>query len=95
MSALHRTPAWKALTRKARPILRAQLPLPCVNRCRLGGIVTPGQQFDVAHLPGHEGLIGLEHVGAAHTACNRSDGGRHGAALTNGRRRESNGLRAW
>lgn len=95
MSALHRTPEWKALTRRARPLLRAQLPLPCVNRCKRGGIVMPGEQFDVGHLPGHEGMIGLQHVGPAHPGCNRSDGGKVGAAIVNGRRRAENGLRPW
>lgn len=93
MTDYHRTPEWKAFTRQVRPMIQASLPAPCVNRCKKGGIVAPGDRWDVAHLPGHDaylrrGDLSINHVGPAHSSCNRSDGGRVGAALTNKSRLE-------
>jgi len=73
---------------KARPILQAQINaggLPCVNRCRMGGVVFPGQKWDVGHIIGlaQGGTNAYSNLGASHSHCNRSDGGREGARKTN------------
>ena len=83
MSAHHRTPAWQKFTAMARPIIRASLPAACVQpRCQMGGVVEVGDRFDVAHLiaPEDGGTDTLDNVGPAHARCNRSDGGKAGAA---------------
>ena len=46
--------------------------------CRCGGWIVPGQPWDLDHNEDRTGYLG-----AAHRACNRSVGGRHGAAVTN------------
>lgn len=81
MTEHHRTPEWRRITRIMRPLIRAQLPLPCVNRCVLGGVVEPGQPFDVAHVVDvdHGGDDSMDNLGPAHVRCNRSDGGKAGA----------------
>jgi len=97
MSAHHRTPAWQKFTRYARPIITASLPAPCVNRCQLGGIVEPGQRFDVAHIiaPEHGGTDTLDNVGPAHARCNRSDGGKAGRTKQLAAKRTEQRLPKW
>lgn len=89
MTAHHRTAAWAKTTRKARPIIKASLPARCVNRCRRGGYVYPDQRFDVAHIIDAHlgGTDDLWNLGPAHPGCNRSDGGRAGARISNSRRK--------
>lgn len=82
MTAHHRTPAWQRFTARVRPIIRASLPAPCVNRCHYGGIVHEGERFDVAHIvpPEYGGEDTIDNVGPAHPKCNRSEGGARGRA---------------
>jgi hypothetical protein len=99
----HRDPLY---LRNAR-IVRAQvrrawahgLDLRC-NRC--GRPIEPATRFDVGHLDpdgGHE----PSNLAAEHVRCNRSEGGRRGAAIANGkakrpavtRRSSSEGLAPW
>lgn len=89
MSVQHKRANWAKYSARYRPSVAACLPSPCVNRCYLGGIVYPGQPFDVGHIVGLDagGSNERSNVGAAHVKCNRSDGGKIGAAITNGRRR--------
>lgn len=102
MSKNHHRSGVAAKLRKWRPQVAATLPAPCVNRCQLDGIVRPGQVWDVAHLPGRDAyLMQAGHpvtrndVGAAHAKCNRSDGGKIGAAITNSKRLVESRRRAW
>jgi hypothetical protein len=98
MSEHHRTPDWKKTTAIMRPRLAASLPAPCVQpRCRRGGVVSPGESWDVAHIVSVEQAKAqgwttaqMNHpsnLGVAHVRCNRSDGGKAGAAKANGARR--------
>lgn len=69
-------------------MIQASLPAPCVNACTKGGIVQPTDTWDVAHRPGHDaylnaGHLSINHVGPAHRSCNRSAGGKVGAAMAN------------
>lgn len=99
MSKSHRSPEWSRFVRMARPIIKATLPAPCVNRCVLGGIVTAEQKWDVAHLPGRDARHGhaptLEDVGPAHARCNRSDGGKVGARVRTERIRSRTRMPQW
>jgi hypothetical protein len=63
----------------------------------MGGTVEVGQAFDVAHLidPQHGGTDTLDNVGPAHPACNRSDGGKVGAAIRNASRRTVKRMPTW
>jgi hypothetical protein len=85
MSQHHRKVKWSTLSRKYRAQIAPLLPLPCVNRCVMGGTVYPDQQWDVAHVNdlAEGGETGRNDVGPAHVKCNRGDGGRKGAAITN------------
>jgi hypothetical protein len=84
-----------------RPRLKAAIDaaggLPCVNRCRLGGVVLPGQAFDVAHIIDVDagGTDDPSNLGAAHVACNRSDGGKAGRAKQLTRARDEKRLMKW
>lgn len=100
MSQHHRKVKWSTLSRKYRAQIAPLLPLPCVQpRCKLGGIVNPSDTWDVAHL--HDlaadptQIPDRNAVGPAHAACNRSDGGKRGAAMTNRARAASSGRREW
>lgn len=82
MTAFHRSKEWLSFSRKVRPIIEAQLPLPCVQGC--GWPVLPGQRWDVSHLVSHHlnpfQPLTIEYVGPGHRHCNRSDGGKEGRA---------------
>jgi hypothetical protein len=102
MSQHHRRQGMAAKLRKFRPSIKATLPAPCVQPlCQLGGIVHPHEQWDVGHLPGRDAY--LDHgqpltrndVGPAHVKCNRSDGGKVGAAMTNRARLVEKRRREW
>lgn len=101
MSENHRRSSWSKYSARYRPSVAACLPSPCVNTCYLGGVVYPGQPFDVGHIVGIEagGTNERSNVGAAHQSCNRSDGGKVGARITNSRRAASSAsgkkLRPW
>jgi hypothetical protein len=88
MTAHHRSSEWVKVRNKIRPILQARINaggLPCVNRCQMGGLVFPGQTWDVAHIidVAKGGTDHPSNLGAAHVRCNRSDGGTAGAIKAN------------
>ncbi|MBT1676012.1 HNH endonuclease [Curtobacterium aurantiacum] len=88
MSRHHRGATGTAL-RKARVRIAATLPAACVNQpCRHGGFVFPDQAWDVGHIidASAGGSDALDNLGPAHVECNRRDGGKLGAAITNARR---------
>ncbi len=98
MSEHHRTSAWQRFTAKARPIIKATLPAPCVQpRCQLGGTVYPDQRFDVAHIvpPSAGGTDTLDNVGPAHAKCNRSDGGKAGRAVQMAAKAKARRMPTW
>lgn len=79
MSA-HHTPEVMAIMRKARPIIKAQLPAPCI---RCGGEVLPTSTWHVGHRVDVAKGGDANDVGPEHARCNLSAGGRAGAAKTN------------
>jgi hypothetical protein len=56
--------------------------------CRCGEWIVPGQPWDLDHEDDRSG-----YKGAAHRACNRSVGGKHGAQVTNIRKQFT--IREW
>jgi len=101
MSVHHQRKGVARLLAKWRPSIAATLPAPCVQpSCKLGGTVYPEQLWDVGHLPGldaylDDGPLTRDMVGPAHQHCNRSDGGKVGAAMTNAKHRAQKQMRAW
>lgn len=93
MSRHHAAVGHTSIARVARPVIQASLPQPCIQpRCRRGGWVHPEDRWDVAHYT-DLGLGGdPNQVGPAHLVCNRSDGGKQGARITNARKRGSESL---
>jgi hypothetical protein len=97
MTRFHRSKEWAAFSKKARPILAASLPLPCVNAYRwegCRGVVHPGETFDVAHIVSH-GVdptqpLDMSRVGAAHSRCNRRAGAAEGGRKRAAQRKASN-----
>ena len=81
--------------RAIRPVLAAQLPLPCLEGC--GRLVMPGQKWHIAHIvpAALGGRTTLENVGVAHAGCNQSSGAKLGNAITARQRATTNGIRAW
>jgi hypothetical protein len=78
VSRHHVAAGWANVAKSARERLKAALPLPCVV---CGHPVLPGQPFDAAHIVSL-GLHGdVRNYGAAHVKCNRSEGGKLGAAM--------------
>lgn len=98
MSRHHEAQKWSTHSPKLRKLLAPQLPLPCVE-CRRP--VMPDAKFDVAHIQAAEfgGAPTLTNVGVAHQHCNRKQGGKRGAQITNRKRRtptdRGKGIRAW
>ncbi|TQJ31954.1 hypothetical protein [Microbacterium sp. SLBN-146] len=81
MSEFHRTSKWGTFTRKARPIIKAQLPLPCVNagaHPTCTGAVYPDQVWHVGHIRSHHldplAPLTLQSVGPSHAKCNTRAG---------------------
>ena len=77
-----------------RKLIERTLPAPC-EEC--GRPVLPDQAWHVAHrVPASQGgQTTIANCGPAHAGCNLRAGGRLGAAITNGRRRQSIGRRQW
>ena len=94
MSRHHRAAKWSTGARRARPIIAATLPAPCIDRC--GRLVYPDQAWDVGHIVPLSvgGTADLTNLGPSHSTCNRKAGGRMGAAITHGNRTERR-LPAW
>lgn len=93
MSRHHDRAGWAGRTQAIRKRLEPTLPAPCVQRC--GRLVEPGQLWDVAHLTDLALGGDLHHYGVAHRSCNRSAGGRLGAAMSNKRRRANSRKPSW
>jgi hypothetical protein len=88
MTAKHTDPEYLANARIVRAQVRQAWRLGTEVRCwRRGCILEPGARFDVGHLDAHGGH-GRENLAPECVRCNRSDGGRRGAAITNARRGE-------
>ena len=66
------------LREKLRPMV--EVGLVCCARC--GALIESGERWELDHAPGKQGYLGPSHF-----RCNRSAGGRIGAAITNGKRR--------
>lgn len=98
MSEHHKRAGWNyrtAQTHKARNA--GKLPALCVQGC--GRMVTPDMVYGKDWENGHYtnlaegGSVAL--TGPAHVGCNRSDGGKLGAARTNEAKRSRKRQRAW
>lgn len=98
MTARHKTAEYFRNSRVVRKILAGQIAagrfVPCVN---CGRAVQPGQRWDVSHIiDGYRGGTDARtNLGAGHVRCNRSAGGRAGAAMTNRASRRARRLPAW
>lgn len=97
MTRHHQTPEWYRFTRRARPLIAAMLPLPCVD---CGHPVMPDQTWQVGHIvaAAHGGTMTMDNVGPSHggkRGCNQRAGGRLGAQLAGGRRRAEQDIRPW
>lgn len=98
MSRYHDAQSWANHSHRLRPIITASLPQPCVStRCRYGGVVYPGDRFDVAHriAASDGGQPTVENTGPAHPRCNRSDGARLGNRINKQTERERKRLPSW
>lgn len=98
MSEVHRDPVYVRNSRIVRKILTQQIEQGEYVRCvNCGRPVHEGQRFDVGHIvqPNKGGTHDLENLGAAHRRCNRSDGGRDGARMTNRASRRARRLPSW
>lgn len=86
MTEKHRAPEYLATARIVRAQVRQAWRLGRDVTCwRCGRIIEPGAPFDVGHLD-PDGGHGRDNLAPECRRCNRSHGGRIGAALTNGRR---------
>lgn len=87
MTEKHRDPEYIANAGIVRRQVRRAWKLGSEVRCwRCGRPLPPGSRFDVGHLDRHAGHA-LSNLAAECVPCNRRDGGRIGAAITNARRR--------
>ncbi|GAB6857862.1 hypothetical protein [Microbacterium xylanilyticum] len=86
MTDKHRDPLYLANARIVRARVRRDWRHGTEVRCwRRGCPIEPGSRFDVGHLD-PDGGHALSNLAPECVRCNRSDGGRRGAALTNARR---------
>jgi hypothetical protein len=76
------------LHQKMRERLKPMVEAGMTNCARCGDRILPGQRWELDHAAGKQG-----YRGPAHWRCNRSAGGRIGAAITNGKSR--GWLRQW
>lgn len=98
MSRHHTAIGWSTISAQLRPIIRATLPQPCINpKPGCPGMVESDQQWDVAHRGG--GLVDPStdprDCGPAHRHCNRSAGGKVGAAITHAKRQTQRRMPTW
>ena len=90
MSRHHQEQKWtSSRVKKARANIKAQLPLPCVE---CGKPVYPDDTFDVGHFQPLSQGGNVNQYGAAHRSCNRKEGGKLGAQIVNGKRKQ---IREW
>jgi 5-methylcytosine-specific restriction endonuclease McrA len=98
MSKHHLTPEYQREARAVRKILGPQIAAGNDVRCvNCGHPVQAGQRWDVGHIidASRGGAAHRTNMGAAHTRCNRSAGGRAGAAKTNTTSKAARRLPAW
>ncbi|HUG50387.1 MAG TPA: hypothetical protein VLZ78_05260 [Terrimesophilobacter sp.] len=89
MTEKHRDPEYLRNARIVRAQVRRTWKLGGEVRCwRCGRPIELGMKFDVGHL-NPDGGHSLSNLAAECVPCNRRDGGRMGAAITNARRRRS------
>lgn len=96
MSRHHRSQTYDLA--KLRKLLAPTLPVPCGEaRCTRGGVVYPGQAWDVSHIIGaaEGGQAIASNVVVAHRGCNRSAGGKAGRAMQLKRERDTKRLPKW
>lgn len=89
MSQHHRQKRWANVAAKARREIAVQLPLPC-HHCRQP--VHADQAWDVGHIVDLADGGDAKAYTATHRSCNRSAGGKAGAAKTNAIRKQ---FRSW
>jgi hypothetical protein len=86
MTSKHRDPEFLRSARIVRAQVRRAWKLGSEVRCwRCGRVLDPGAPFDVGHLDA-DGGPARSNLAPECRRCNRRDGGRLGAAITNGRR---------
>lgn len=98
MSRHHAAAGWSTISAQLRPIIRASLPQPCINpKPGCPGLVEADQLWDVAHRGAGlaSGTVDVRDCGPAHRHCNRSDGGKRGAAIRNGKRQAQRRMPRW
>jgi 5-methylcytosine-specific restriction endonuclease McrA len=98
MSRAHRTAEWHRNSRLVRKIIRGRLERGEEVRCtNCGKPIQHGQLFDVGHIVDdyRGGSSSLSNLGGAHRRCNRSDGGRAGAAARVKSSRQARRLPSW
>jgi 5-methylcytosine-specific restriction endonuclease McrA len=102
MSRHHSDSGWtKELAAIWRKRLEAELPMPCIRCRRWITEDTPRAAFEVDHIISlsEGGTNDAENLALSHKKCNRSHGGKQGAAVTNAKRipntREAKGLRPY
>lgn len=107
MSRHHRAQQWTTHSPKFRAQIKPLLPLPCIE---CGHPVLPEHKWEVGHKrdASRGGRPRLDNVGPVHCKsidkagniiwprnCNQIAGGKLGAAVTNGRRRQAQDIRPW
>lgn len=97
MSAHHNTPEWYRFTRRARPMIKAMLPLPCVD---CGRPVTLEHTWQVGHIvpAAMGGTDTMDNVGPSHggkRGCNQRAGARLGHAMRVRSHHVAEDIRPW
>lgn len=98
MTQAHRTPEYFKAARTVRRILTPEIAAGNLVRCvDCGHAIQQGQRWDVGHvIPiSRGGTNDPSNMGASHRRCNRSSGGRMGAAVTNAGSRRARRLPSW
>ncbi|RDV44130.1 hypothetical protein DOE76_13885 [Leifsonia sp. ku-ls] len=100
MTEFHRSPEWKRLTRKMRPIYQGQVDAGQAVCVDCGAFIQPWETWAVGHIiPAHqrpdlalaEWNTGPTHHGKSSPNCNQKAGGRMGAQKTNSKRARAEG----
>ena len=83
MSRHHDAARWTNHNQTLRKRLRATLPTACTV-CGYEVDEEAGDLWDIDHI---DGIENSDEIGVAHRKCNRSSGGRRGAAISNAKRK--------
>lgn len=82
MTTKHHDPQWQAVVRILRAQVRAAWARGEEVYCRRCGVeIRPNQLFDAGHIDAHA-EPSIENAAPEHRRCNRSAGGKVGAAIT-------------